>query len=229
MSLLDTAQRSIFGVFNALPVVLMTVLLVLGFGLGNHGIVWVLGGQVVLYPAIAAIHFVLRLLKIGDIGNIPYSDTVVLVPGSNYSTINVLPSMWITQVSYFFSYVFLNALDIYNSEPVSTEDSYEMKVNNRKTRTIMIMTWAVIFGLILISCRWLAGSEKGNLSILITISSTILSLGVGVAYAWTVNMLGKQPNIGRTQNMDIFGITQQMMLIPKTSQVTVCATAGSNR
>jgi hypothetical protein len=223
MTFVDTAQSSLIGVFNSLPLVLMTVLIVLGLGLGNFGMLWVAGGHIVLFPIVGALHFL--TMWYGK-GIIPYSDTLVLAPGSS-SKINIIPSMWITQITYFFTYVFLNAYDIYNSEPVTTDPSYDIKVNNRKTRTIMIMTWAVILGLILIACRILAKSEYTSDRIAI-IASVAFSLLIGGSMAAIANIIGNQPNVG-TQKMDIFGITQQMFLIPKSSQVTVCQTAGPIR
>ena len=227
MTLLDKAQISIIGVFNSLPLVLMTALLVLGLGLGNFGMLSIAIGQIAMFPIIGLIHFVLKLIKIGDIGDINYSDTVVLVPSNQYSKVNILPSMWITQITYFFSYVFFNAYDVYNDEPISSDPDYSVKVNNRKTRTAMIMTWAVILGLLLIAGRWIGKSEYTDI-LPVRIFSVVFSIGLGSCVAFIANTISKQPNVG-TQKMDIFGISQQMMLIPKTSEVTVCQTAGSNQ
>jgi len=227
MTLLDKAQISIIGVFNSLPLVLMTALLVLGLGLGNFGMLSIAIGQIAMFPIIGLIHFALKLIKIGDIGDINYSDTVVLVPSNQYSKVNILPSMWITQITYFFSYVFFNAYDIYNDEPISSDPDYSVKVNNRKTRTAMIMTWAVILGLLLIAGRWIGKSEYTDI-LPVRIFSVVFSIGLGSCVAFIANTISKQPNVG-TQKMDIFGISQQMMLIPKTSEVTVCQTAGSNQ
>jgi len=222
MTLLDITQASIIGVFNLLPLVLMTVLLVLGLGLGNSGMIQIFIGQVILFPIMASIHFFT-----GWFGEIPYSDTLVISPTNVHEKINIMPSMWITQVTYFFSYVFFNANDVYNDEPITSDPDYSIKVNNRKTRTVMIMTWAVILGLLLIALRFMAKSEYIE-NIFKRMFSIALSVSLGSVMAFLVNFIGKQPNVG-TQKMDIFGITQQMMLIQKTSQVTVCQTAGSNQ
>jgi len=224
MTLLDTAQISIFGVFNSLPLVLITTLLVLGLGLGNFGMLSIAIGQIVMLAIIGLINFGFNFIKLG---NIKYSDTAVIVPTNTITEVNILPSMWITQITYFFSYVFFNAYDIYNDEPITTDPEYSVKVNNRKTRTVMIMVWAVILGLLLIACRWIGKSEYTEI-MPIRIFSVALSIGLGSTVAFIANTISKQPNVG-TQKMDIFGITQQMILIPKTSEVTVCQTAGSNQ
>jgi len=224
MTLIDTAQISIIGVFNSLPLVLITTLLVLGLGLGNFGMLSIAIGQIVMLAITGLINFGFNFIKLG---NIKYSDTAVIVPTNTYTEVNILPSMWITQITYFFSYIFFNAYDIYNDEPITTDPDYSVKVNNRKTRTAMIMVWAVILGLLLIACRWIGKSEYTEI-MPIRIFSVALSIGLGSTVAFIANTISKQPNVG-TQKMDIFGITQQMILIPKTSQVTVCQTAGSNQ
>jgi len=194
----------------------MTTLATLALGFGNYGMGWIVAGQILLYPIVGAMHLVTTILG----GNIPYSDTLVIVPTSSYRQINVLPSTWFVQVSYFFSYLFFNARDIYLKDPIDSDSDYTLKVNNRKARTMIIMITSVIFLLLLVNCRLIARSELSG-SPFITIMSIILSLGVGISGAYVWSHIGKQPNVG-TGYLDVFGISQQMILIPKTNEKTMC-------
>ena len=220
MTVLDTVKKSVIGIFNALPIVLMTSLIILAFGLVNSGMGWIFVGQVLLFPIVGAIHLITSMFGT----TVPYSETLVLSPSEVFKSINIKPSMWLVQVSYFFSYLFMNAYTIYNEDPIDNGSDYSTKVSNRKARTMMIMTVSVLFLIILIGCRVMAKSE-GNLNRFIMSMSILMSLAVGITGAYIWNVIGGQPNVG-TGHLDIFGISQQMMSVPKTDEVTLCQTAS---
>ena len=221
MNLLDNIRRSVLILFNSLPIVLMTTLATLAFGFGNYGMGWIFAGQVLLFPIVGLLHLVFGMIG----GNIPYSDTLVIVPNHSYKQINILPSTWLVQVTYFFTYLFLNAKDLYNTDPIDKGADYALKVNNRKARTMIIMVSSVVFLLILLGARIVARSEMDR-SAFVTMLSIFMSLAVGGVAANIWNTLGKQPNVG-TGYLDVFGISQQMMLATKpTDQVTLCQTAS---
>ena len=197
----------------------MTTLLILGLGLGNPGMIWILAGHILLFPIIGTLHLITKLFKLGDL---PPSETLVIVPSEAYKTINIVPSMWITQVTYFFSYLIMNANDVRNADAVDSGPEYATKVNNRKTRTIMIMTVCAAVLTTLILCRIIAGSERDSkMTGIVTAISVTVSVGLGLFMAGVWDLLGGQPNVG-IGKLDIFGISQQMMKIPSTNEKLVC-------
>jgi len=184
---------------------------------------WIFAGHVLLFPIIGAIHIITMILQLG---NLPPSETLVLVPSEAYKSVNIVPSMWLTQISFFFGYVFMNAKDVYSAEPVDPAKEYASKVNNRKARTIMIMVCAAVALVGLVVSRVIAGSESAaNLTVIVTAISVTVSVALGLSAAAIWDTIGGQPNVG-IGKFDIFGISQQMMKIPKTEQVTLCQTAS---
>jgi len=195
----------------------MTVLATLGLGLGNIGMGWIFAGQVLLFPIIGVLHFFFGLI---GVDNVPYSDTLVIDPVPSFKRVNIIPSVWLVQVTYFFTYLFLNARDIYKADPIDPSADYLLKVNNRKKRTMLIMISSVVFFVALFIFRIVARSELHQ-NMFVTLLSVLLSLAVGSVGAYIWNVIGGQPNVG-TGKLDIFGISQQMILVPKTSEVTLC-------
>ena len=216
MNLFDTIRRSLLSVFTSLPLILIIVDGILAAGLGNGGIAWILAGQIILFAIVSLLRIVTSAF---DLGNVPYSDAEVLIPITGVSTINILPSIWVVQVSYFFAYLGLNSFHIHKADPVDPGPQYEVKVNNRKSRTMMIMIASAFFlSLLLLARIWVNGNTV----------YVVVSAALGILAAWAWNVVGKEPKIN-VGNMDIFGISQQMMIIPNTDEKTVatlCQTAN---
>ena len=215
MNLFDTIRRSILSVYTSLPLILIIVNGILAAGLGNGGIAWILAGQIILIGIVAP----LRILTAAfGMGNVPYSDMEVLVPNPSMGQINILPSIWVVQVTYFFTYLWFNSYDIYKRDPIDPGEDYEIKVNNRKSRTMMIMIVSIVFLSLLLTTRIIVNGNG---------LYVFLSAILGGVCAWAWNLFGKQPNV--LGSMDAFGISQQMMMIPNTDRATVatlCQTAN---
>jgi hypothetical protein len=182
----------------------MTVLVVLAAGFGNAGMAWIFAGQVLLFPIVGLCR--VFTAAFGMDVTIPYSDSEVLVANQDAGTINIVPSIWVVQVVYFFVYLWFNANNIYNADPIDIGPEYTVKVNNRKSRTMMIMVFVGVFLSLLLGARFLV---KGD------ILNALVSAVIGWLFAWTWNVVGNQPNLG-INTMDIFGISQQMMIVPNT-------------
>jgi len=195
----------------------MTTLLVLGLGLGNIGMGWILIGQILIFPIVSFIHFICRVIGFGQA---PYSDTLVFLPNYQSSPVTVFVSAWIVEVVYFFTFVALNAYDVYNADPVNAGSDYNVQINNRKARTKMIMIVAVVLGLSLVMLR-LFGSSEAPFGEVRMIVGTVLSIGLGVGVAWGWNALSTKISIGPGKQ-DIFGISQQMILTTQTDKTVMC-------
>ena len=205
---IDTIQRSLYTLFNLLPIVVMSTLLTVGFGLGNYGMITILLGQFTVSVTV----FLIRLFSTNE-GQL-YS----LFPGE---TSKQFPSIWMANISFFFGCLFSSAYSVYTRTPTNAETSdsdatINSKVKNRKSRTMMIMVAGALLGVFLLGYRmWAEGLGISSLL------GSLLGVGIGAigVVAWATII--KQPNFG-TNNMDIFGISQQLISVTKTDVKTMC-------
>lgn len=224
MDILYTIQRSLFTVYNFLPIIFMLTLLTFGFGLGNYGMITIFLGQF----AISVITFFARGLLGTMDGNNVKKSTFSLFPSDGSVQ---FPSIWIANMSFLFGVLMLNAYSVYNIDATKNAGSdpnmiaqidtpiFQSKVSNRKTRCIMIITTCAILALLLLGYR-VFSVEGGNL---ISLTLSILVLVLGGAAAWLWNKIITQPNLGLgLGNMDIFGISQQLISVKQTDVKTMC-------
>jgi len=222
MSQLDTIKRSLIMFFLGLPLIITIVTFFLGFGLGNAGLLWLSGGQMVFVPvAVTVIHFVTGTLAKAFIGLKPYieifhSDIGQLVPSATLTgsttEINVMPSYWMAHFAFFSSYIVCNAAAIYKLEAVSDTPEYMAKVGARKSRALNIIIFTAMFFLVLSGIR-LAFTKSE------TIPGALVATGVFGLLGWgwytASNTLG-------IRTMDIFGVAQQMVVTHDPSKPVTC-------
>lgn len=218
---MDTVKRSLIMFFLGLPVILICVVFFLGFGLGNAGLLFLSAGQIVLVPlAVTLCHMVTGLLPTKYF-DVTYSDIGQLVPSApltaNGTKINVWPSYWMAHFSFFCSYILVNAYAVYTLDPVSDSPDYTVKVNNRKSRAIVIMMFMLATFLILSGIRLAyTDSEKFFGAIFATVIFGLLGWG----WCTASKTLG-------IRTMDIFGVAQQMVLTQDPSKPTTCVTTSA--
>lgn len=220
MDTLYTIQRSLYTVFNLLPAILMLTMLTLGFGIGNLGMISIFVGQLVTSVGV----LFLRLFSSGLQKNrqLLYS----LIPGD----VSVqFPSIWLANIGFFISAVVFSAYDVYNIDPAKKIGSdpaviaqmedpiFKSKVGNRKTRCIMIIATTIIIGILLSLYRmWVVEGHS-----IFNIGWSLASLAIGILAAVGWYYLSIQENLG-IQNMDIFGISQQLISVTQTDVKTMC-------
>ena len=218
MNLLDTIKRSLILFFLGLPLIMMVVIFFLGLGLGNAGLLFLSAGQLLLVPAaVAGLHFASEFL--GDYAKLPYSDILQLVPSQPVSSatvnINVWPSHWMAHFAFLSSYIISNAIDVYRLDPVSDSEEYSIKVLSRKSRATIIITFSVMFFLVLSAIRYAyTGSEH---IIGAFIGATVFGL---LGWGWYT----ASATLG-IRTMDIFGIAQQMVVTQDPTKPTTCISA----
>ena len=218
MNLLDTVKRSLILFFLGLPLIIIIIVFFLGLGLGNAGLLFLSLGQILLVPtAVAAFHFVGEFL--GDYTKLPYSDILQLVPSQPVSGsttyINVWPSYWMAHFAFFSAYILSNAIDVYKLDPVSDSAEYNVKVQSRKSRATIIITFTVVFFAVLSAIRYAyTGSEHIIGAFIGTAAFGLLGWGWYTASA----TLG-------IRTMDIFGIAQQMVVTQDPSRPTTCVSS----
>jgi hypothetical protein len=208
-SIEDTIQSSLFSLYNLLPIILMITLLTLGIGLGNYGMISILIGQ----ASLAFVVFILRMVIPSDKNHHLFS----LMPNESASQ---FPSMWLTQVFFFMLCLIINANSVMNREEVATgsDPMFDKKVYNRKARCTMIIATCSIMLVLLVGYRCVVEYNSGATWPLLGIVFSLL-IGGGGAAIWGV--ASTAPTIG-IKNMDIFGISQQLIHIRQTDIKTMC-------
>lgn len=127
-------------------------------------------------------------------------------------------SYWIINISLFFTILILNAWQVYKIDPKNDNvGEIDSKIRNRKVRCVMIMVLCTLLGLALVGYRWFKVEGLGLFSIL------AVAIGVFVGAIWSI--IVALPNFGlkgEKGNMDIFGISQQLVAVKTTDYKTMC-------
>ena len=200
--------------FRSLPVLLSTTILVLGMTQGNINLLFFFVGLAILSPLSSFIINVLWELLFSNTpswATIPehlwkvdsasaeacslFTTTVSKLP----ETMTVVPSYWLTMMSFFFTYLFLNAHNLYNKQ--SSSKASQIAVDARKNQTMISMIILFITGIIFTLIRYSTSCESG---VGVVIS---WGLGGGVAFGWYTFM--RQCGLGRLD--DIFGISNRLL------------------
>lgn len=208
--IIETIQRSMFVLYNLLPVVLMITLFTLGIGLGNFGMVSIFFGQMVT----ATIVLILRYWN--PFNGATTHELFSLIP--NEPSVQ-FPSMWISQITFFFTCLVINASSILNkTDPANGSDPViATKVYSRKARSTMIIVTCVLLFLVMVGYRCMV-EYRSSLGSIVGILASV-SMGAIAGYFWW--LAASSPNIG-IKNMDIFGISQQLIRVNQADRQTMC-------
>jgi hypothetical protein len=209
---IDKIRLMMFATYNYLPIVLMTTMITFGVGLGNMGMLSIFAGQLTL---MVVVWFLRSLLFFQG----AKSEFYAFVPTQRS---HQYPSMWITQVTFFLSCILANAATLYQKDdtPNSGSDpAIASKIYNRKSRCVMVIVMAAIFLLGMVGYRLYA--EHVGSDGVVGMFGSLVALALGGAGATLWWWASAQPNIG-IQNMDVFGISQQLVQVRQTDVKTMC-------
>ena len=213
MSLLATLRTSLLLAFKSLPLLLISFIVFLAFGLGNVSLFILLIGHVFIVPIITEIlHWLssnspsIALLTSNDVSQlIPTPLDSVVTP------VNVFPSYWMAHMSFFFGYLLSNAVSMYRQEPNlsliqgassdTVKRSIYAKIATRKEKALTLIISTVCFLLLIAILRMIATGAETFAGVAIAI--IVLGLA-GAGYYITAELLG-------VTNSDVFGIAMQMM------------------
>lgn len=214
--------------FLSLPLLLIGWSLFLGALQGNIGLLVLFLGHFTVVPLTGLMSntlFEFLFKKFDSSGSLlsllqtNNSDVCSLVPGkTDFGTafMSVAPSLWMSHIIFFFSFLVSNAYSIYTMEPVANADPE--KVERRKSQALMSLIISSVFVVVLILMRkFLVGCETW-LGIVIALL-IMAPLGNG----WY--QLARQCS---AKDSDIFGIVQK--LLPDSAQQpppTTCVYTGS--
>lgn len=124
----------------------------------------------------------------------------------------VVPTIWMSMIAFFFTYIFSNALKLYNKDPANGSSS--AKVSARKNQALLSMITVVALAVIFTVLRYGTSCETG---LGITVAWL---LGGGLGYGWYSFM--RSCGLGRLD--DIFGISNRLLPMQSTedNDPTVC-------
>ena len=136
------------------------------------------------------------------------SDICSIIPGTN-SSVSRIPSLYFANLSFFFAYLFYNALNNYNI--VSDKDVDTSLVNNRKYRSVATMVVLLIVFLSILILRYNTSHCDSIVGLLITVS-TFSALGL----LWY-----KVAEFCGAKASDLMGISQNIVS-PKAKAAVIC-------
>ena len=137
------------------------------------------------------------------------SDICSIIPGT-HTSVSRIPSYYFAHLSFFLSYLFMNAYSIYNmSSDPAVDKTY---VDNRKYRSLAVMIILVFVLIGLFALRYNTSHCDSPLGIIVT-----LSIFTFAGFAWY-----KFAEYCGVRNSDLMGISQSI-LPAKASAPVVCA------
>jgi hypothetical protein len=215
--------------FRSLPTILAGAAVFLGMTQGNVNFLFFSFGMIVLVPLVASIvngSFELLISALPSAFVPPTSMWSVpqglaeacglllsaKVPSGAPSNVIVVPTIWMSMIAFFFTYIFSNALNLYNKEPGN--GSAQAKVSTRKSQAVLSMITVVALASVFTLIRYGTSCETG---LGITVAWL---LGGGLGYGWYSFM--RSCGLGRLD--DIFGITNRVLPVQSTEDnaPTVC-------
>jgi hypothetical protein len=210
MPILATLRTSLLLAFKSLPLLLLSFITFLAFGLGNSSLFILLAGQAIVVPIITELaHLVsssspnIALLSSNDISQL------ISIPATG--PVNVFPSYWMAHISFFFGYLLSNAVRMFIQAPDlslirgassdAIKSSINAKIAARKEKAVSVMISTLVFLVLITIMRIIAtGAET-----LAGITFAIVVLGsAGFGWYYAAETLG-------ATNSDVFGIAVQMM------------------
>ena len=200
--------------FRSLPVILGGAILVLGLIQANFNFLFFFVGLCILAPTSALI---LNMLWETIFSNTPTWLTIppilwklpeasseacaIYTTGSTIPPVimNVVPSYWLTMMSFFFTYMYSNAHHLYTKQEHSKAP--KSAVEARKSQSITSMILLIIIGILVVLLRYATSCETG-LGVLVSVL-----LGSSIAHGWYKFM--RACGMGRLD--DMFGISNRIL------------------
>jgi len=171
------------GILRFFPNTMIVTLFVVGITLGKLS--WILvaiGGIVVTILTLTIQYMLGKTIGMGLPAGMPGSSVVeacslLPVVGGTYAAV---PSLWISLSSFFATYIFMNALNVYSETPARANRE-RLAVFQRKGMGLISILAVVVLFVFLLVPRYMTSCETiGGI-----IGGLIIGIGAGVAW-WTI-------------------------------------------
>jgi len=200
--------------FRSLPVLLGGSVFFLGMAQGNFNLMFFFVGMFILTPLAAIlINGLWELLFANtpewltvpiDMWQLPAASAeacniFTVGAGASVTTLNVVPSFWMSMIAFFFTYLFANASALYEKQ--ETSKAPKTAVAARKSQAMVSMIVVIGLAVLTTILRYGTSCETG-LGILVS-----WILGYSLGYGWYKFM--RSCGLGRLD--DLFGITNRIL------------------
>ena len=200
--------------FRSLPVLLGGSIFFLGMAQGNFNLMFFFVGMFILTPLTAIfVNGIWELIFINTPGWLTVPPDMWLLSSANVeacnifsvgaaaasTTLNVVPSFWMSMIAFFFTYLFTNAKSLYEKQ--ETSNAPKMAVVARKSQAVISMIIVTGLAVLITILRYGTSCETG-LGILVS-----WILGSYLGYNWYKFML----NCGLGRLDDLFGINNRIL------------------
>ena len=166
------------GILRFFPNTMIVTLLVAGIVTAKMSWIFVAIGGLVLAAIILIFQYIAGTLNLGKIlDGVPGAAVVEacsLIPTATGIKYSAMPSMWMALTSFFASYVFINALNVYTAQSTQSKDA--LPVQQRKGVGMISMLAAILLFLFLLVPRFRTPCE--------TLGGTIAGVTIGALGAW---------------------------------------------
>lgn len=230
-SILKTREY-IFMSLKELPLIISAASLFLGIAEGNMNLLMLFVGEGIAAPLAAGIvGFILNFIlghidsffgltgsNTGSYWTTRASDVGGLIGYSNSGPplVSAVPTYWLVMVLFFFSYLFINALSLYQQP--ATEGADSDKVESRKSQAVISMGLILVVGLCVILAHFFL---QGGETILGVIVAALVA--VPLAYGWFKWL--ETCSLGRLE--DLFGIRARLLPESAVDEApVVCSSSG---
>ena len=210
--------------FRSLPAILGGASLTLGMIQGNFNFLFFFVGMFIFTPVAAGLlNGLLELIFVNvpiinqfprEFWSVPNGTAnacsifTVGLTGGPPQPINVVPSYWMSIMTFFFAYIFCNALFLYKKQ--ENEKAKKEGVTARKSQALISMIVAVMVGIGFSILRYATSCE--------TMFGILISwgLGIGMAIGWYKFM--RVCGLGRLD--DLFGISSRILPLQSYEEIT---------
>ena len=203
------------GVLRYFPNMMIVTLFVLGIMMGR--LTWILvaiGSLIVIIATLSTQHIIARLTDVAPITDAAVMEACSLIPvfGTEYASV---PSLWVALSTFFATYIFLNANNIYVQSPARLHKD-KTAVQQRKGMGLISMLAIMVLFVLIMFPRWRSTCET-----LLGLLSGMIIGGVG-GYAWWTILNACGSNVFPDIHGVMLGLTPDalrtnpMACVPKT-------------
>jgi len=178
---MSSIVEALSGIMRLFPNTMIVTLFVVGMATSKFAWILIALGGIVLAGLTMLGQYVTGRLTGVDSDGIPGADVLAacsIVPNVKGASFTYTPSIWTSMTSFFLSFIFINAFNIYSAPPGHGSKKDVIPVQQRKGIGLISMLSVILLGIFLLVARYYTNCERplgmffGAL------------LGVGFAYGW---------------------------------------------
>jgi hypothetical protein len=183
---MSTIVELLSGVLRHFPNTMLATLFVGGIALSR--LTWLLvalGGLFVAILTLVVQYIFLKTMNLGPMPGAAVLDACSILPVATGATYSSVPSVWMALSSFFASYIFVNASNIYTAKPANVSND-AISVQQRKGVGLISMLAVSFLFLFLVVPRYRTPCE----TMMGTITGLAVGIGSGVGWWYLLNAYG---------------------------------------